>query len=534
MTETDLDLLHRFVCDQSQDAFSELVQRHLNLVYCAALRQVRSPQLAQEVAQSVFADLARTAARLRPDTVLTAWLYEVTRRTAINVVRSEARRRIREQVASEMNAMNANTDHWLQIEPLLDEAMHALEEEDRTAILLRYFENKSLRDVGSAIGTTDDTARKRLNRAIEKLRQFLAKRGANIAANGLIVIISANAASSAPAGLAFAITTHAILAVIPATTGALATAQTTTMALLQKALVTGLFVSTMGIAVYEAHNASTLRKKIESLEQVQAASIEQLTLERDEAKHQLAASRSNSNRDANLTELARLRGEVTRLRFDAQEIARFKSLSATKRAATVSAILVTNVNPHAVTEEQVRAVIKTRIGEPYNAVDIDRDVRALYAAGVFSNVRVVQDNNELGITLTYMVKEKGESAPAQQAFGTELRDMGTATPEHAASSLIWAALSGTRSRFPELLELPANVPEPDAAKHYDYFARSLSNSFSSKEFLSIENIKPNPDGTLRLNQVYRDKQTGKLYPFPFMVRLHESGWKVVVEEDQPR
>src|SRR5256885_16680245 len=109
MTANDLDLLGKFTRDQSQDAFTALVQRHVDLVYCAALRQVRSPQLAEEVAQSVFIDLARDAARLKPGTILSAWLYEVTRRTAINVMRGEARRRLREQDAFDMNAMNANT-----------------------------------------------------------------------------------------------------------------------------------------------------------------------------------------------------------------------------------------------------------------------------------------------------------------------------------------------------------------------------------------------------------------------------------------
>src|SRR6185295_17546345 len=125
-SKNDLDLLRAFIRDQSQDAFTALVQRHLNLVYCAGLRQVRSPQLAEEVAQSVFTDLARNAARLKPDTDLTAWLYEVTRRTAIDVVRGEARRQLREQIALEMNATNATAHDWSQIEPLLDEAMHAL------------------------------------------------------------------------------------------------------------------------------------------------------------------------------------------------------------------------------------------------------------------------------------------------------------------------------------------------------------------------------------------------------------------------
>src|SRR5258705_13513341 len=198
MTANDLDLLCDFARDQSQDAFTALVQRHLGLVYCAALRQVRSPQLAEEIAQSVFIDLARNAARLKPGTILTAWLYEVTRRTAINVVRGEARRQLREQIACEMNAMNASAADWTQIEPLLDEAMHALDDTDRTAVLLRYFENKSLREVGQTLGTSEDAAQKRVSRAIDRLRAFFGEHGISVRAGSLFAIISANAGQAAP------------------------------------------------------------------------------------------------------------------------------------------------------------------------------------------------------------------------------------------------------------------------------------------------------------------------------------------------
>src|SRR2546428_1578384 len=106
MTTSDLDLLEQYTRQRSEEAFAALVSRHLDLVYSAALRQVRSPQLAEEVAQTVFPDLARNAQRLKPDTNLTAWLYQVTRRTAIDVVRRESRRQWREQIATEMTAMN--------------------------------------------------------------------------------------------------------------------------------------------------------------------------------------------------------------------------------------------------------------------------------------------------------------------------------------------------------------------------------------------------------------------------------------------
>src|SRR5512135_3144097 len=193
---SDLELLRNYGRNKSEESFAALVKRYLNLTYSAALRQVRSPQLAEEISQSVFTDLARNAHRLASDTILTAWLYQVTRRTAIDVVRREARRQLREKVASEMNAMNAmnaTAADWTHIEPLLDEAMHALDETDRAAVLLRYFENKSLHEVGQALGTSDDAAQKRVSRAVERLREFFVRRGVTVGTSGLVVAITANA-----------------------------------------------------------------------------------------------------------------------------------------------------------------------------------------------------------------------------------------------------------------------------------------------------------------------------------------------------
>ena len=199
---SDLELLQNYARYKSEESFTALVNRHLNLVYSAALRQVRSPQLAEEVVQSAFMDLARQAQTLAPDTILTAWLYQVTRRTAINVVRREARRQIREQVACELTAMNATANDWTYVEAILDEAMHALDETDRTAVLLRYFENKSLREVGQILGASDNAVQKRLSRAVERLREFFTRHGVAIGASGLVGAISTNAVQAAPVGLA--------------------------------------------------------------------------------------------------------------------------------------------------------------------------------------------------------------------------------------------------------------------------------------------------------------------------------------------
>jgi RNA polymerase sigma factor (sigma-70 family) len=182
---------------------------------------VRSPQLAEEVVQSVFTDLSQNACKLRPGTILAAWLYEVTRRKAIDVVRRESRRQARERLAVEMAAMNTEAD-WSHIEPLLDEAMHALDDTDRAAVLLRYFENKSLREVGQTLGTSDDAAQKRVSRAVERLREFFSKRGVTIGVGGLIACVSTNAVQAAPIGLSAAICTAAALAGTTATSTSIA------------------------------------------------------------------------------------------------------------------------------------------------------------------------------------------------------------------------------------------------------------------------------------------------------------------------
>jgi RNA polymerase sigma factor (sigma-70 family) len=315
----DLDLLAKFARDRSQDAFTTLVNRHVNLVYSAALRQVRSPQLAEEVAQSVFTDLARNAGKLKPGTLLTAWLYQVTRRTAIDVVRKESRRQLREQIAVEMTNMNSNASEWTRIEPLLDKAMDSLDETDRSAILLRYFENKNLREVGESLGTSDDAAQKRVGRAVERLREFFSKRNVTIGTSGLAVAISAHAVQAAPVGLSATISTAAVLAgttVATATTAA--TVKTIAMTTLQKTLITATIATVVSTGIYEARQASTLRNQLQTLQQQQAPlaeQIQQLQRERDDATNRLASLANElAKMKNNNIELLKLRNEMAMLR----------------------------------------------------------------------------------------------------------------------------------------------------------------------------------------------------------------------------
>jgi RNA polymerase sigma factor (sigma-70 family) len=116
----DLDLLRQYQQQGSEDAFATLVDRHLKLVYATALRHVRSPQLAEEAAQAAFLSLARNAGSMKPNTILTAWLYRVTRHAAIDLIREESRRQMREQTAFEIAIMKSDSAEWEQIEPLLD------------------------------------------------------------------------------------------------------------------------------------------------------------------------------------------------------------------------------------------------------------------------------------------------------------------------------------------------------------------------------------------------------------------------------
>ena len=154
--------------------------------------------------------------------------------------------------------MNTTAADWTHIEPLLDEAMQALEDADRTAVLLRYFKNKSLREVGQTLGTTEDAARKRVSRAVERLREFFAKRGVTVGASGLVVVISTNAVQAAPAGLAATISTAAALAGTTITTTATAVAaKAIAMTTLQKALITATLAVVAGTGIYEARQAST-------------------------------------------------------------------------------------------------------------------------------------------------------------------------------------------------------------------------------------------------------------------------------------
>ena len=212
MTPDDHALLHQFAADQSEAAFAALVNRHLPLVHSAALRRAHgNAHLAAEIAQVTFIILARKAGDISAKTVLTGWLYRTTQYVAADALRQKLRRQQREHQAYLEATMTPNetNEAWQQLAPVLDEAMHALRTADRDAVLLRYFENKSLADVGAALGVTEDAARVRVNRALDKLRALLAKQGIKFGATLLATAVVENSVQAAPTALAATISSVA-------------------------------------------------------------------------------------------------------------------------------------------------------------------------------------------------------------------------------------------------------------------------------------------------------------------------------------
>ncbi|HTV39136.1 MAG TPA: TIGR03435 family protein [Candidatus Sulfotelmatobacter sp.] len=207
----DNSLLKRFAEQNSEEAFAAIVARHINKVYSAALRHTGNPGYAEEITQAVFVTLAKKARVLSRSVILSGWLYQTARLTSLTFLRSEIRRERREQEAHMQSTMNQSADEtWTQISPFLDSAMASLNETDRSAVVLRFFDRKSLRDVGAILGATEDSARMRVNRALEKLRGFFAARGVHSTTTLIAGAIASNSVQVAPAALAQSVTSAAV------------------------------------------------------------------------------------------------------------------------------------------------------------------------------------------------------------------------------------------------------------------------------------------------------------------------------------
>jgi RNA polymerase sigma factor (sigma-70 family) len=322
MNLQDAELLQQYVKEGSEAAFEQLVRRHFDLVYSAALRQMAGDaELARDVAQNVFADLARKAKTLTGRPSLAGWLYTSTHFAAAKMVRGEQRRRAREQEAFSMQQITSTTeDSWEQLRPTIDRAMHELDENEREAILLRFFPQRELRAVGEALGVTEDAARKRVERALEKLRHILSRNGLTSSSVSLAACLIAHAVVPAPAGLAATISGAALAGAtstsLPVIFQAIAMNKTTVAvcsALVLAGALTPVLVQQRTIQRLRAEN-SAVRAELAALEAsppvnnrtVSQTDIDAAELERLRGEH---------------GELLRLRGEVSTLRRQAADAA---------------------------------------------------------------------------------------------------------------------------------------------------------------------------------------------------------------------
>lgn len=319
--KSDVQLLRRYVEDAAEDAFAEIVARHTSLVYSVALRKVNSPAVAADIAQAVFVGLVQSSSKLcrelPENAALAGWLCRTAANLSLKSLRDESRRQSRERLAMAEFEPTSNTgDDWTRLRPVLDDAIGELSDPDAEAVVLRYFENQDLVSVGRALGVSDDTAQKRVSRALDKLRTLLLRRGVATTA-ALETVLSANAMQAAPPGLAVSIANAAVLS------GTTLTAVThIAMTTLQKSMFAAALAALAGAGIYEMREASTLRSKLEQQAPL-AQQVQALERERDAASQRVAALRKQVDAmSQNNLELVRLRGETGMLRMQTNRLAK--------------------------------------------------------------------------------------------------------------------------------------------------------------------------------------------------------------------
>ena len=303
----DSDLIRRFADEQSQEAFAELVRRRIGLVYAAALRQVGDAHRAEDVTQEVFVDLARKARSLTRHPTLIGWLYTTTHFAAAKLVRTEQRRARREQEVNAMNdpiAPTAAAPDWDRVRPVLDVAMHELDERDRQTVLLRFFDQQPFARIGEQLGLSENAAQKAVDRALDKLQAALARRGVTSTGAALGVALAGQAAAAVPAALAASITGAALAGTGVA--GGFLAAGGASKAVAGLSVVVAMVAG--GMAVSEHRRAAEARAIIASAEPQQRAwraEITKLTARAEQAEWRTAEAEKDNGALLKAVEAAR-------------------------------------------------------------------------------------------------------------------------------------------------------------------------------------------------------------------------------------
>lgn len=328
-TPTDPQLLQAFVLLQSEDALTTLVERHFDLVYATALRCLSGNHfLAQDVAQEVFRTFSVKAAHLVAKPSLEGWFHTVTRAKAVDALRAEERRQAREQELFAMTPLFADEsdDPWKDVAPHLDELLMELPETDREAVIQRYFQHKSFREVADLLGTTEAATQRRIHRAVGRLRDLFERRGVTLSAGALGALLWANAVQAAPAGMAAGVAASILAAKVATVTAAgsvagaaAGTASTgsglAAMATLKTVLAVGTLVGLVGVGlgVHEAHQARQQRAMVEALRRQLAEQAGQHQREVEEARNQVAVEQELRREfQARLVAESRLREQLAR------------------------------------------------------------------------------------------------------------------------------------------------------------------------------------------------------------------------------
>jgi RNA polymerase sigma factor (sigma-70 family) len=315
-------LLAQYAESGSETAFRELVTLYVDLVYSAAVRLVNGDtHLAEDVTQTVFADLARKARALSREVMLGGWLHRHTCFVASKTMRGERRRQARERQAAEMNANeDYSAANLARVAPELDDAINQLASEDRAAILLRFFEQRDFRSVGEALGSSEEAARKRVDRALEKLESSLKRRGMALSATALGATLATQAVTAAPVGLAISVSSAALASAATGGGTALTLLKIMSMTKLKVGIISAVVVAGISIPWVMQHRAQTqLREANEALRrQTEALAEENEQLSKRAALASTAAPASNNSPSL---ELLKLKGEVGRLRRENTEAA---------------------------------------------------------------------------------------------------------------------------------------------------------------------------------------------------------------------
>ncbi len=490
----DQELLQQYVKEGQQAAFTELVQRKMDFVYSAALRQVNGDaHLAHDVVQRVFFLLAQQSAGLVKHPSLTGWLYTTTRFVAMKMVRTDQRWRARGANAEFMERIEARSSSepsWHELRPLIDDAMNELKAHDREALLLRFFEGHSFSGVGAKIGLGENSARMRVERAVERLRQVLHKRGIPSTAAALGLVLSQNAVAAAPAGIATAVAANALMGVtLTGGSASLGIFSIMNLPKIQLGIIAGLGLLSAGGLALQRHDRQKLLAENQRLQaQVQSMSA------RPTEKPKPEAVPSESD------ELLRLRSENAALR---QEKARTAKQS-TGAAAVVSYMSSRATDP--LTQDFFAQLkgreITTRYAGIFKQLDLSDEKREQLK-------KLLLDKQMLGMDVLASAKAQGVSGLALQNAVSQLLPKGQAESDKAIQDLLGA------QDYQEFKKAETLVPHQAMV---DQLSEQLSNSSSPLtqrqndqlvQALAANGEKPSRKGSINGVALVTDESVGE-------------------------